>query len=108
VDPGVGLSDPCGSLPTRIFYENQLLISAYYITDNLVEGKRKRRSNLGSPSTSSSSTTPTRKGLESPRIPPGVLSGKRKLVASEEERSPAKRGRKSATIKPGENIVFCS
>ncbi|NXI62057.1 TP53B protein, partial [Anseranas semipalmata] len=69
--------------------------------DNLVEGKRKRRSNLGSPSTSSSSTTPTRKGLESPRIPPGVLSGKRKLVASEEERSPAKRGRKSATIKPG-------
>ncbi|XP_065590259.1 TP53-binding protein 1 [Cyrtonyx montezumae] len=69
--------------------------------DNLVEGKRKRRSNLASPSTSSSSTTPTRKGLESPRVPPGVLSGKRKLVASEEERSPAKRGRKSATLKPG-------
>ncbi|XP_031443854.1 TP53-binding protein 1 isoform X1 [Phasianus colchicus] len=69
--------------------------------DNLVEGKRKRRSNLVSPSTSSSSTTPTRKGMESPRVPPGVLSGKRKLVASEEERSPAKRGRKSATVKPG-------
>ncbi|XP_059680170.1 TP53-binding protein 1 isoform X2 [Gavia stellata] len=69
--------------------------------DNLVEGKRKRRSNLGSPSTSSSSTTPTRKGQESPRILPGTLSGKRKLVASEEERSPAKRGRKSAIIKPG-------
>ncbi|XP_053933265.1 TP53-binding protein 1 isoform X5 [Cuculus canorus] len=69
--------------------------------DNLVEGKRKRRSNLGSPSTSSSSTTPTRKGQESPRIPPGTLSGKRKLVASEDERSPAKRGRKSAMIKPG-------
>ncbi|NXF04809.1 TP53B protein, partial [Smithornis capensis] len=69
--------------------------------DNLVEGKRKRRSNLGSPSTSSSSTTPTRKGQESPRIPPGTLSGKRKLVASEDERSPAKRGRKSATVKPG-------
>ncbi|XP_025943127.1 TP53-binding protein 1 isoform X1 [Apteryx rowi] len=69
--------------------------------DNLVEGKRKRRSNLGSPSTSSSSTTPTRKGLESPRIPLGMLSGKRKLVASEDERSPAKRGRKSATVKPG-------
>uniref|UniRef100_A0A8C3LBQ7 TP53-binding protein 1 n=1 Tax=Chrysolophus pictus TaxID=9089 RepID=A0A8C3LBQ7_CHRPC len=68
--------------------------------DNLVEGKRKRRSNLVSPSTSSSSTTPTRKGMESPRVPPGVLSGKRKL-ASEEERSPAKRGRKSATVKPG-------
>uniref|UniRef100_A0A8C9L699 Tumor protein p53 binding protein 1 n=1 Tax=Pavo cristatus TaxID=9049 RepID=A0A8C9L699_PAVCR len=69
--------------------------------DNLVEGKRKRRSNLVSPSTSSSSTTPTRKGMESPRVPPGVLSGKRKLVASEEEKSPAKRGRKSATVKPG-------
>ncbi|XP_068266359.1 TP53-binding protein 1 isoform X2 [Nyctibius grandis] len=69
--------------------------------DNLVEGKRKRRSNLGSPSTSSSSTTPTRKGQESPRVPPGTLSGKRKLVASEDERSPAKRGRKSAMIKPG-------
>ncbi|XP_075287471.1 TP53-binding protein 1 isoform X4 [Opisthocomus hoazin] len=69
--------------------------------DNLVEGKRKRRSNLGSPSTSSSSTTPTRKGQESPRIPPGTLSGKRKLVTFEDERSPAKRGRKSAMIKPG-------
>ncbi|NXR34512.1 TP53B protein, partial [Zosterops hypoxanthus] len=69
--------------------------------DNLVEGKRKRRSNLGSPSTSSSSTTPTRKGQESPRVPPVSLSGKRKLMASEDERSPAKRGRKSAMIKPG-------
>ncbi|NXA36215.1 TP53B protein, partial [Eudromia elegans] len=69
--------------------------------DNLVEGKRKRRSNLGSPSTSSSSTTPTRKGLDSPRISLGVLSGKRKLVTSEDERVPAKRGRKSTAVKPG-------
>ncbi|NXD99236.1 TP53B protein, partial [Chaetorhynchus papuensis] len=69
--------------------------------DNLVEGKRKRRGNLGSPSTSSSSTTPTRKGQESPRVPPVSLSGKRKLMASEDEQSPAKRGRKSAVIKPG-------
>uniref|UniRef100_A0A8C5TZG2 TP53-binding protein 1 n=1 Tax=Malurus cyaneus samueli TaxID=2593467 RepID=A0A8C5TZG2_9PASS len=69
--------------------------------DNLVEGKRKRRSNLGSPSTSGSSTTPTRKGQESPRVPPVSLSGKRKLIASEDERSPAKRSRKSAMIKPG-------
>ncbi|NXU45505.1 TP53B protein, partial [Drymodes brunneopygia] len=69
--------------------------------DNLVEGKRKRRSNLGSPSTSSSSTTPTRKGQESPRVPAVSLSGKRKLIASEDERSPAKRGRKSAMTKPG-------
>ncbi|XP_030353665.1 TP53-binding protein 1 isoform X3 [Strigops habroptila] len=80
--------------------------------DNLVEGKRKRRSNLGSPSISSSSTTPTRKGQESPRIPPGTLSGKRKLVASEDERSPAKRGRKSAVIKlgavrTGESVSTC-
>ncbi|NXQ29971.1 TP53B protein, partial [Alaudala cheleensis] len=69
--------------------------------DNLVEGKRKRRSNLGSPSTSSSSTTPIRKGQESPRVPPVSLSGKRKLIPSEDERSPAKRGRKSAVTKPG-------
>ncbi|NWJ04854.1 TP53B protein, partial [Crypturellus undulatus] len=69
--------------------------------DNLVEGKRKRRSNLGSPSTSSSSTTPTRKGLDSPRTSLGMLSGKRKLVASEDEKVPAKRGRKSTAVKPG-------
>ncbi|NWS44408.1 TP53B protein, partial [Probosciger aterrimus] len=80
--------------------------------DNLVEGKRKRRSNLGSPSTSSSSTTPTRKVQEGPRIQPGTLSGKRKLVASEDERSPAKRGRKSAVIKlgavrTGESVSTC-
>lgn len=77
----------------------------YPATDNLVEGKRKRRSNIGSPATptvsSSSSTTPTRKVTESPRASTGVLSGKRKLPTSEEERSPAKRGRKSATVKPG-------
>uniref|UniRef100_A0A452TX68 TP53-binding protein 1 n=1 Tax=Ursus maritimus TaxID=29073 RepID=A0A452TX68_URSMA len=73
--------------------------------DNLVEGKRKRRSNVSSPATptasSSSSTTPTRKTTESPRASSGVPSGKRKLITSEEERSPAKRGRKSATVKPG-------
>ncbi|XP_010623127.1 TP53-binding protein 1 isoform X1 [Fukomys damarensis] len=73
--------------------------------DNLVEGKRKRRSNISSPATpaasSSSSTTPTRKVTESPRASVGVPSGKRKLVTSEEDRSPAKRGRKSATVKPG-------
>lgn len=90
------------------FGDSPWLIHAYYIADNLVEGKRKRRSNLGSPSTSSSSTTPTRKGQESPRVPPVSLSGKRKLIASEDERSPAKRGRKSAVIKPGENLIFCS
>nr|XP_045011848.1 TP53-binding protein 1 isoform X3 [Jaculus jaculus] len=74
--------------------------------DNLVEGKRKRRSNISSPATptassSSSSTPPTRKITESPRASTGVPSGKRKLITSEEEKSPAKRGRKSATVKPG-------
>lgn len=85
---GAGMLTACGSL----------------WPDNLVEGKRKRRSNLGSPSTSSSSTTPTRKGPESPRVPSGLLSGKRKLVTSEDERSPSKRGRKSAAIKTGKNL----
>uniref|UniRef100_A0A8D0HF00 TP53-binding protein 1 n=1 Tax=Sphenodon punctatus TaxID=8508 RepID=A0A8D0HF00_SPHPU len=67
--------------------------------DNLVEGKRKRRSHVGSPSTSCS-TTPTRRSLEGPRLP-GLLSGKRKLAASEDERSPSKRGRRCAAMKPG-------
>ncbi|XP_043845133.1 TP53-binding protein 1 isoform X1 [Dromiciops gliroides] len=74
--------------------------------DNLVEGKRKRRSNLNSPGTpttssSSATATPPRKALESPRVSMGLLSGKRKLICSDEDRSPAKRGRKSTTIKPG-------
>lgn len=78
---------------------------AHPTIDNLVEGKRKRRSNVSSPATptaSTSSTAPTRKMAESPRASMGVPSGKRKLIASEEERSPAKRGRKSAAVKPGE------
>ncbi|XP_026540423.1 TP53-binding protein 1 [Notechis scutatus] len=62
--------------------------------DNLVEGKRKRRS-LAPPSPSSGSTTPVRKS-------PEPLSGKRKLAAvSEEEQSPAKRGRHLALSKTG-------
>ncbi|XP_061450855.1 TP53-binding protein 1 isoform X2 [Rhineura floridana] len=67
--------------------------------DNLVEGKRRRR-NLGSPSTSSS-MTPTRKGPESPQTPHRLLPGKRKLAAPEEEKFPAKRGRRSAPTKSG-------
>lgn len=82
-----------------------------YSSDNLVEGKRKRRSNISSPATptasSSSSTTPTRKTTESPRASTGAQSGKRKLITSEEERSPAKRGRKSATVKPGKMGAQC-
>ncbi|XP_032088648.1 TP53-binding protein 1 isoform X2 [Thamnophis elegans] len=56
--------------------------------DNLVEGKRKRRS-IASPSPSSGSTTPVRKS-------PEPLSSKRKLAAVSEEEQPAKRGRRLA------------
>ncbi|XP_078539441.1 TP53-binding protein 1 isoform X2 [Lissotriton helveticus] len=69
--------------------------------DNLVEGKRKRRSNLSTSNLAaiSTATTPTRKVSESPRGAMGILSGKRKLISSEEERSPVKRACKSGTIK---------
>ncbi|XP_044300792.1 TP53-binding protein 1 isoform X3 [Varanus komodoensis] len=67
--------------------------------DNLVEGKRKRR-NLGSPSTSRSAG-PLRKRSESPTAPHrSPLSGKRKLAISDEERSPGKR-RRPAPSKAG-------
>uniref|UniRef100_A0A8C5Q2U4 TP53-binding protein 1 n=1 Tax=Leptobrachium leishanense TaxID=445787 RepID=A0A8C5Q2U4_9ANUR len=74
--------------------------------DNLVEGKRKRRSNLSAASTpsassTSSTSTPTRKASENPRSSLGPLSGKRKLISSDEEKSPAKRGRKSLIAKTG-------
>ncbi|XP_029430830.1 TP53-binding protein 1 isoform X3 [Rhinatrema bivittatum] len=85
--------------------------------DNLVEGKRKRRGNLSpattlTSSSSSSVSTPTRKATESPRGAASLLSGKRKLISSEDERSPSKRGRKSTAIKPsgvkaGEFISPC-
>ncbi|CAI9550854.1 unnamed protein product [Staurois parvus] len=72
--------------------------------DNLVEGKRKRRSNLSvmsSPTTSSTSntSTPTRKGTEVSRSSLAPLSGKRKLISSDDEKSPVKRGRKSIVAK---------
>ncbi|XP_078388330.1 TP53-binding protein 1 [Cetorhinus maximus] len=77
--------DPCEAT-------TPLAMAADISLDNLVEGKRKRRSNVGS-------STPTRKQGESPR---GLaLSGKRKLMSSDEERSPAKRGRKPGTAKSG-------
>ncbi|XP_059801940.1 TP53-binding protein 1 isoform X1 [Hypanus sabinus] len=69
-----------------------LAMAADISLDNLVEGKRKRRSNAGA-------STPTRKQAESPRAPP--LTGKRKLLSSDEERSPAKRGRKPGSGKSG-------
>ncbi|OCT89674.1 TP53-binding protein 1 isoform X2 [Xenopus laevis] len=75
--------------------------------DNLVEGKRKRRGNLivtGTPTTSSSSSTstPTRKVAENLRTSLGPLSGKRKLISSDEDKSPAKRIRKSGAAKGGD------
>ncbi|XP_072258582.1 TP53-binding protein 1 isoform X2 [Pyxicephalus adspersus] len=74
--------------------------------DNLVEGKRKRRSNLNVMSTptsssTSSTSTPTRKGTEVPRSSLGSLSGKRKLISVDDDKSPAKRGRKSVVAKSG-------
>ncbi|XP_075714205.1 TP53-binding protein 1 isoform X2 [Rhinoderma darwinii] len=74
--------------------------------DNLVEGKRKRRSNISvtnTPTTSitSSTSTPTRKGSENPRSSLGPLSGKRKLISTDDDKSPAKRGRKSVVEKSG-------
>ncbi|XP_041091463.1 TP53-binding protein 1-like isoform X5 [Polyodon spathula] len=59
--------------------------------DNLVEGKRKRRGNAVG------SGTPTRGASDSPRGP--GYAGKRKLISSEDDKSPAKRGRKSASPK---------
>ncbi|XP_018421965.1 PREDICTED: tumor suppressor p53-binding protein 1 [Nanorana parkeri] len=78
--------------------------------DNLVEGKRKRRSNLSvmvTPTTSSTST-PTRKGTEVSRSSLGPLSGKRKLISSDDEKSPAKRGRKSVFAKSAKEGDFTS
>ncbi|XP_069481255.1 TP53-binding protein 1 isoform X3 [Ambystoma mexicanum] len=66
--------------------------------DNLVEGKRKRRSHLGT-SSLAAATTPTRKASDSPRGAMSMFSGKRKLMSSEEERSPVKRVRKSGAMK---------
>ncbi|MBN3316887.1 TP53B protein, partial [Atractosteus spatula] len=69
--------------------------------DNLVEGKRKRRGNVGA------SGTPTRGPSESPRAPGNT--GKRKLIsAAEEDKCPAKRGRKSACPKTGRRVEACN
>ncbi|KAH0620136.1 hypothetical protein JD844_014769 [Phrynosoma platyrhinos] len=67
--------------------------------DNLVEGKRKRH-NVGSPGPSSR-TTSLRRAPDSPQLPHRLPAGKRKLAASEAERSPAKRGRRTAPATPG-------
>lgn len=63
------------------------------ILDNLVEGKRRRR---GAPE---GQNTPNRGSSGSPRTP--GPSGKRKLLSSEESRSPAKRGRRGSGGRAG-------
>ncbi|XP_016358744.1 tumor suppressor p53-binding protein 1 isoform X2 [Sinocyclocheilus anshuiensis] len=69
--------------------------------DNLVEGKRRRRGN------SSGAGTPTRSSSNSPRNP--GPSGKRKLIGgAEDERTPAKRGRRGGGARVGQRIAACN
>ncbi|XP_036399945.1 TP53-binding protein 1 [Megalops cyprinoides] len=69
--------------------------------DNLVEGKRKRRGNMGA------TGTPSRSSSDSPRTP--GPSGKRKLISSaDDEKTPAKRGRKSAGPRAGQRPNVCN
>ncbi|XP_076853471.1 TP53-binding protein 1 isoform X2 [Brachyhypopomus gauderio] len=66
--------------------------------DNLVEGKRRRRGNGSGPG------TPTRGATNSPRTP-----GKRKLSSSvEEEKTPAKRGRRGGGARVGSRGAACN
>ncbi|KAG1935075.1 TP53-binding protein 1 isoform X5 [Pimephales promelas] len=69
--------------------------------DNLVEGKRRRRMN------SSGAGTPTRSSSHSPRNP--GPSGKRKLISgTEDERTPAKRGRRGGGATVGQRLAACN
>uniref|UniRef100_A0A3B4CTH9 TP53-binding protein 1 n=1 Tax=Pygocentrus nattereri TaxID=42514 RepID=A0A3B4CTH9_PYGNA len=66
--------------------------------DNLVEGKRRRRGN------GTETGTPTRSATNSPRTP-----GKRKLASStEDERTPAKRGRRGGGARAGLRMAMCN
>ncbi|XP_067293529.1 TP53-binding protein 1 isoform X2 [Pseudorasbora parva] len=68
--------------------------------DNLVEGKRRRRGNSSGPG------TPTRSSSNSPRNP--GPSGKRKLISGgEDERTPAKRGRRGGGARVGHRLASC-
>ncbi|XP_031179508.1 TP53-binding protein 1 isoform X4 [Sander lucioperca] len=68
--------------------------------DNLVEGKRRRR---GGPE---GLNTPNRSSSSSPRTP--GPSGKRKLMASEDNRTPAKRGRRGSGVKAAQRVGLCN
>ncbi|XP_035009072.1 TP53-binding protein 1 isoform X3 [Hippoglossus stenolepis] len=69
--------------------------------DNLVEGKRRRRVTPGG------QDTPNRSSSSSPRTP--GPSGKRKLrTTSEDDRSPAKRGRRGPGIRAAQRVGVCN
>uniref|UniRef100_UPI003AABA977 TP53-binding protein 1 n=1 Tax=Centroberyx gerrardi TaxID=166262 RepID=UPI003AABA977 len=68
--------------------------------DNLVEGKRRRRGGAGG------EATPSRSSSGSPRTP--GPSGKRKLMSSEEDRTPAKRGRRGLGARAAQRAGVCN
>ncbi|KAM3876844.1 TP53-binding protein 1 [Diretmus argenteus] len=68
--------------------------------DNLVEGKRRRRGGPGD------QATPNRSSSGSPRTP--GPSGKRKLMSSDEERAPAKRGRRGPGARAAQRVGVCN
>uniref|UniRef100_A0A3Q3CHC2 TP53-binding protein 1 n=1 Tax=Haplochromis burtoni TaxID=8153 RepID=A0A3Q3CHC2_HAPBU len=68
--------------------------------DNLVEGKRRRRGTPGG------QNTPNRSSSNSPRSP--GTSSKRKLIASEDNQGPAKRGRRGAGARAAQRVGVCN
>ncbi|XP_056225335.1 TP53-binding protein 1 isoform X3 [Seriola aureovittata] len=68
--------------------------------DNLVEGKRRRRVAPGG------QNTPNRSSSSSPRTP--GPSGKRKLMTSEDNRTPAKRGRRGPGARAAQRVGVCN
>ncbi|XP_016522988.1 TP53-binding protein 1 isoform X2 [Poecilia formosa] len=68
--------------------------------DNLVEGKRRRRGTPGG------ANTPSRSSSGGARTP--GPSGKRKLVPSEENKTPSKRGRRGGGARAGQRLSLCN
>ncbi|XP_020567133.1 TP53-binding protein 1 isoform X1 [Oryzias latipes] len=68
--------------------------------DNLVEGKRRRKGTPGG------AHTPNRSSSSSPRTP--GPSGKRKLMAPEENRTPSKRGRRGGGSRAAQRFTVCN
>nr|XP_020445645.1 tumor suppressor p53-binding protein 1 isoform X3 [Monopterus albus] len=69
--------------------------------DNLVEGKRRRRGTPGG------QNTPNRSSSSSSPRTPGP-SGKRKLMTSENDRTPAKRGRRGPGARAAQRVGVCN